>query len=102
MGLSYFIWGKFEEAAASGRKAIELDPDNFIAYWTLGRIHFTTGKFTEALELFQRVVDLKPGFYVAHLDLKQTYVSLGRQAEAAACTHQGHGDPAHLPAPESG
>jgi adenylate cyclase len=84
MGLSYFIWGKFEEAAASGRKAIELDPDNFIAYWTLGRIHFTTGKFTEALELFQRVVDLKPGFYVAHLDLKQTYVSLGRQAEAAA------------------
>ena len=84
MGLSYFIWGKFEEAAASGRKAIELDPDNFIAYWTLGRIHFTTGKFTEALELFQRVVDLKPGFYVAHLDLKQTYVSLGREAEAAA------------------
>ena len=84
MGLSYFIWGKFDEAAASGRKAIELDPDNFIAYWTLGRIHFTTGKFTEALELFQRVVDLKPGFYVAHLDLKQTYVSLGRQAEAAA------------------
>ena len=84
MGLSYFIWGKLDEAAASGRKAIELDPDNFIAYWTLGRIHFTTGKFTEALELFQRVVDLKPGFYVAHLDLKQTYVSLGRQAEAAA------------------
>jgi len=84
MGLSYFIWGKLDEAAASGRKAIELDPDNFIAYWTLGRIHFTTGKFTEALELFQRVVDLKPGFYVAHLDLKQTYVSLGRKAEAAA------------------
>ncbi len=84
MGLSYFIWGKFEEAAASGRKAIELDPDNFIAYWTLGRIHFTTGKFAEALELFQKVVDLKPGFYVAHLDLKQTFVSLGRQAEAAA------------------
>ena len=84
MGLSYFIWGKFDEAAASGRKAIELDPDNFIAYWTLGRIHFSTGKFAEALELFQRVVDLKPGFYVAHLDLKQTFVSLGRTAEAAA------------------
>ena len=84
MGLSYFIWGKFDEAAASGHKAIELDPDNFIAHWTLGRIHFSTGKFAEALELFQRVVDLKPGFYVAHLDLKQTYASLGRTAEAAA------------------
>ncbi len=84
MGLSYFIWGKFEEAAASGRKAIELDPDNFIAYWTLGRIHFSTGNFTEALELFQRAIDIKPGFYVAHLDVKQTLESLGRAEEAAA------------------
>jgi TolB-like protein/Flp pilus assembly protein TadD len=84
MGLSYFIWGKFDEAAASGRKAIELDPDNFIAYWTLGRIRFSTGDFAEALQLFQRCIDIKPGFYVAHLDLKQTLMSLGRTAEAAA------------------
>ena len=41
MGLSYFIWGKFDEAAASVRKAIELDPDDFVAHWTLGRIHFS-------------------------------------------------------------
>ncbi len=84
MGLSYFIWGKFDEAAASGRKAIELDPDNFIAYWTLGRIHFTTGNFAEALDLFQRAIDIKPGFYVAHVDLKQAYAALGRTAEADA------------------
>lgn len=82
MGLSYFIWGKFDEATASGRKAIELDPDNFIAYWTLGRIQFSTGNFAEALELFQRAIDIKPGFYVAHTDLKQAYTGLGRPAEA--------------------
>ncbi|MGH8242590.1 MAG: tetratricopeptide repeat protein, partial [Steroidobacteraceae bacterium] len=84
MGLSYFIWGRFDEAAASGRKAIELDPDNFIAYWTLGRIHFSTSNYAEALELFQKCIDLKPGFYVAHLDLKQTYFNLGRKEEADA------------------
>ncbi|HLQ13530.1 MAG TPA: tetratricopeptide repeat protein [Steroidobacteraceae bacterium] len=84
MGLSYFIWGKFDEAAASGNKAIELDPDNFIAYWTLGRIHFSTGNFADALKLFQRAIDIKPGFYVAHADLKQAYVGLGRKAEAEA------------------
>jgi adenylate cyclase len=82
MALSYFIWGKFDEAAASGRKAVELDPDNFIAFWTLGRIHFSTGNFTEALALFQRAIDIKPGFYVAHLDVKQALESLGRTAEA--------------------
>jgi TolB-like protein/tetratricopeptide (TPR) repeat protein len=84
MGLSYFIWGKFDEAAASGRKAIELDPDNFIAYWTLGRIHFSTSNYAEALELFQKAIDLKPGFYVAHIDLKLTYQNLGRTDDARA------------------
>ncbi len=28
MSLSYFIWGKFDEASASSRKASELDPDD--------------------------------------------------------------------------
>lgn len=88
MGLSYFIWGKLDEAAASGRKAIELDPDNFIAYWTLGRINFTTGNFAEALELFQKAIDIKPGFYAAHLDVKQAYDGLGRIAEAKAATEK--------------
>ena len=83
MGLSYFIWGKFDEAAESGRKAIELDPDDFIAYWTLGRIHYSTGKLEAALDLFRRVIDIQPGFYVAYNDLKQTLLKLGRDEEAA-------------------
>jgi adenylate cyclase len=88
MGLSYFIWGKLDEAAASGRKAIELDPDNFIAYWTLGRINFTTGNFEEALALFQKAIDIKPGFYAAHLDVKQAYDGLGRADEARVATEK--------------
>ena len=66
MGLSYFIWGKFEEATASCTKAIELDPDDFIAHWTLGRIYFTAGKLEKALDLFKRVIEIKPGFYAAN------------------------------------
>jgi TolB-like protein/Flp pilus assembly protein TadD len=88
MGLSYFIWGKLDEAPASGRKAIELDPDDFIAYWTLGRIQFSTGNLAEALALFERVIEIKPGFYMAHSDLKQTYVGLGRTVEAEAVSRK--------------
>ena len=58
MGLSYFIWGKFDEASASSRKAIELDPDDFIAFWTLGRIHFTNGELEQALAPFRRVIEI--------------------------------------------
>jgi adenylate cyclase len=82
MGLSYFLWGKFEEAAASCKKAIEIDPDDFIAHWTLGRICFTEGKLEQALELFRRVSEIKPGFYAGHVDLAQTLMGLGRAEEA--------------------
>ena len=82
MGLSYFIWGKFEEAASSVAKAIELDQDDFIAYWTLARIKFSSGELEEALQLFRRVIEIKPAFYTAHLDLKQTLQGLGRMQEA--------------------
>jgi adenylate cyclase len=82
MGLSYFIWGKFDEAAESGRKAIELNPDDFIAYWTLGRIHLSTGEAQQAADLFRRVIDLKPGFYVAYADLRMACLGLGQMEEA--------------------
>ena len=88
MGLSYFIWGKFDEAAASSRKAIELDPDDFIAYWTLGRIHFSSGEYEQALAQFQRVIDIKPGFYAAYADLAQTYENLKQRAEADAAENR--------------
>jgi TolB-like protein/Flp pilus assembly protein TadD len=82
MGLSYFIWSKYEEAAQSVRKAIELNPDDFIAHWTLGRIHLSTGKPAEAEPHCRRVIELKPGFYVAYADLRMAYQALGRTGEA--------------------
>ena len=88
MGLSYFIWGKLEEASASSRKAIELDPDDFIAHWTLGRIHFTNGEFEQAYALFQRVTALKPTFISGYADLAQTCEQLGRADEAKAARVQ--------------
>jgi TolB-like protein len=82
MGLSYFLWGKLDEATGSCTKAIEIDPDDFIAHWTLGRIYFTEGKLEQALDLFHRVAEIKPGFYAGHLDVAQTCLGLGRTEEA--------------------
>ena len=88
MGLSYFVWGKLEEASASSRKAIELAPDDFVAHWTLGRIHFTNGQFEQAYDLFRRVIELKPGFISGYADLAMTCDELGRQNEARAARDQ--------------
>jgi tetratricopeptide (TPR) repeat protein len=84
MGLSYFIWGRLEEANASASKAIELAPDDFIAHWTLGRIQFSLGKHEEAAVLFKRVIALKPAFYSAYVDIAQACEQLGRMDEVNA------------------
>jgi TolB-like protein/tetratricopeptide (TPR) repeat protein len=88
MGLSYFVWGKLEESSASSRKAIELAPDDFVAHWTLGRIHFTNGQFEQAYDLFRRVIELKPGFISGYSDLAMTCDGLGRHTEARAARDQ--------------
>ena len=82
MGLSYFIWSKYDEAAQSVLKAIELNPDDFIAHWTLGRIHLSTGNPEAAEVECRRVIELKPGFYVAYADLRMALQSMGRTEEA--------------------
>ena len=88
MGLSYLIWGKFDEALASVAKAIELDPDDFIARWTLGRVQFSTGKAEEAVASFQRVVEIRPTFYTGYSDLCQTLDGLDRPEEARAAAER--------------
>lgn len=88
MGLSYFIWGKLEEAGQSSRKAIEMDPDGFVARWTLGRIHFTNGDFDKAYDLFRRVTELKPSFFSGYVDLAQSCDQLDRPEEARAARKQ--------------
>jgi TolB-like protein/Flp pilus assembly protein TadD len=88
MGLSYFSWGKFDEAAESGRKAIELNPDDFIAFWILGRIHLTLGNATEAAKLCRRVIELKPRFYVAYTDLRMALQVMGETEEVDALANQ--------------
>jgi TolB-like protein/Tfp pilus assembly protein PilF len=84
MGLSYFLWGKLNEATASCTKAVEIDPDDFIAHWTLGRIYFTEGKLEQARDLFRRVIDIKPSFYAGHLDMAQSCSGLGLAEDAEA------------------
>jgi adenylate cyclase len=88
MGLSYFLWGKLDEASASCTKAIEIDPEDFIAHWTLGRIYFTEGKLDQALSLFKRVAEIKPSFYAGVADVAQTCLGLGRKEEAEAAYSQ--------------
>jgi adenylate cyclase len=67
---------------------MELAPDDFVAHWTLGRIHFTNDQFDQAYDLFRRVIELKPGLISGYADLAMTCDGLGRADEARAARNQ--------------
>ena len=102
MGLSYFLWGKLAEATASCNKAIEIDPDDFIAHWTLGRIYFTEGKLEPALALFRRVAEIKPGFYAGLARRGADLHCAGTRGRSRDGLRAVAGADAELPAAESG
>lgn len=49
-----------KEAEAAFRKAVELDPDNFEAYYHFGRYMFKQGKLERVAELWERAREIDP------------------------------------------
>lgn len=80
LALAYLNKGSVDDSRAACQRAIELDPENWIGYWTLGRIHYVTGRAEEAIELLRRVIALKPDFYVGYFTLRMVCQSVGRDA----------------------
>ena len=74
-----------EEAAATYRKALELDPYLVAALINLANIHYSLDELAEAQALYERAIGLESDFFEAHFNLGNIYHDLGRLPEAQAC-----------------
>jgi len=74
-----------EEAAATYRKALELDPYLVAALINLANIHYSHDELAEAQALYEQAIGLESDFFEAHFNLGNIYHDLGRFAEAQAC-----------------
>ncbi len=77
--------GRFEEAAASHRRAIAIKPDYAEAHNNLGSTLRDLGRLEEAAECFRRALSIGPGFAVAHnnLGIVRRQQSCPAEAEAS-------------------
>ena len=74
-----------EEAAASYRKALELDPYLVAALINLANIRYSRDELVEAQALYERAIGLESDFFEAHFNLGNIYHDLGRFPEAQSC-----------------
>ena len=77
--------GTHEEALKMARKAVELDPDLPLAYFSLGRIlarpHFR--EYTQAIEAFQKTVQLDPNHADSYANLALVSIFIGNAKQAS-------------------
>ena len=76
--------GRFDEAVAEGKRAVELDPLSPIIGADLGNVLFKARRFDEALAQLERAKTLDQNFSVTNWYLGGTYHAKGQYAEAIA------------------
>jgi tetratricopeptide (TPR) repeat protein len=77
--------GKWDEAAACYRQALELRPDHATAHNNLGNVLKEQGKLSEAIDCYRRALRLRPDFAGVHNNLALVLQEQGKLDEAAAC-----------------
>ncbi len=88
LGNAYRRAGRFEDAAASHRRAIALCPEHAESHNNLGSALRDLGRDAEAVGCFGRAVAIRADFVMAHLNLARTLHDLRRLDEAAESYHR--------------
>lgn len=69
LGIARMHLGQFDQAETSVRRALEINPENAMAYNILGLIHREAGRFQEAREDYERALKTDPLFADVHLNI---------------------------------
>jgi adenylate cyclase len=76
--------GRFDEAQALARRALELDPLSIIINNNLGFIRSLVGDYTGAIQAYEATLELDPAFPTGLNNLWGAYLAAGRDDEALA------------------
>jgi tetratricopeptide (TPR) repeat protein len=79
---AYWALGKLEEAIASGREALRLNPESWQVRCNLGSTLVHQGQLDEAIELFREAIRLQPNFAQAYNNLGHALQIRGDSAGA--------------------
>jgi adenylate cyclase len=74
--------GRFDEAQAEMKRALELDPLSDFGLWGLGDSFYFARQYEPAVEQYRRAIGVEPKLYWSHLMLGWAYVQQGKFNEA--------------------
>ena len=74
-----------DTAAASYRRALEIDPYLVPALINLANLHYARDQIAEAQALYERAISLEGDIFESHFNLGNIFHDLGRYVEAQRC-----------------
>jgi len=84
LGSVYSTTGKYAQAIAELKRALELAPNSDEAYRRLGDAYALSGQSNDAIGAYQKAVSVNPYFWMNHNALGQAYADTGDTAKALA------------------
>jgi tetratricopeptide (TPR) repeat protein len=80
--------GRFDEAIARLRQAVETDPLDKANHNLLGYCYYKTERHEEAVDCFRKAIEIDPGSAMDYANLGSNLRDLGRYEEALAMYHK--------------
>jgi TolB-like protein/Tfp pilus assembly protein PilF len=69
--------GRFDEATAEVKRAIELDPASLVINTDLGTTYYRERRYDEAIAQLKKTLEMDPAFYYAHWNLGSAFAAKG-------------------------
>jgi TolB-like protein/Flp pilus assembly protein TadD len=76
--------GRFDDAIAEGKRAVELDPLSLVINADLGGTFYFARRYDEAIAQQRKTLEMDPGFYFARFSLGEVLAAKGALDEAIA------------------
>jgi TolB-like protein/Tfp pilus assembly protein PilF len=76
--------GRFDEAIAEGKRAVELDPLSLVINADLGMNYYYARRYNEAIAQLRKTLEIDPRYYYAHVNLGEALAAKRAFDEAIA------------------
>jgi serine/threonine-protein kinase len=76
--------GRFDDAIAEGKRAVELDPLSLVINTDLGGNYYYARRYDEAMAQLRKTMEMDPRFYITHIVLAQALDAKGAHDAAIA------------------
>ncbi|MBI5427146.1 MAG: tetratricopeptide repeat protein [Nitrospinae bacterium] len=84
LGEAYDRLGRYDEALAGFKAALEIKPDYFFALNNIGNIYGKLGEPLKAIEYLKKAVAVRPDYPIANYNLAMAYQIVGERGKALA------------------